>query len=74
MTGAQLVKMLGVTKVRISKAEQDELHGSVTLKTMQSMAEALEAQSLSKEQLEFEIERIAAQIINKILSDFCNDQ
>ena len=113
MSGTQLAKKLGVTKARISKAEQDEPHGSVTLKTMQSMAEAmdckfvyaivpkqnveaviqeraiekararvkaasthmaLEAQSLSKEQLEFEIERIAAQIIDKMPSDFWNDQ
>jgi len=113
MSGTQLAKKLGVTKARISKAEQDEPHGSVTLKTMQSMAEAmdckfvyaivpkqnveavikeraiekaraqvkavsthmaLEAQSLSKEQLEFEIERIAAQIIDKMPSDFWNDE
>ena len=113
MSGRQLAKKLGVTKARISKAEQDEPHGSVTLKTMQSMAEAmdckfvyaivpkqnveavikeravekaraqvkaasthmaLEAQSLSKEQLEFEIERIAAQIIDKMPSDFWNDE
>ena len=113
MSGTQLAKKLGVTKARISKAEQDEPHGSVTLKTMRSMAEAmdckfvyaivpkqnveavikeralekaraqvkaasthmaLEAQSLSKEQLEFEIERIAAQIIDKMPSDFWNDE
>ena len=113
MSGTQLAKKLGVTKARISKAEQDEPRGSVTLKTMQSMAEAmdckfvyaivpkqnvedvikeraiekarvqvkaaslhmaLEAQSLSKEQLEFEIERIAAQIIEKMPSDFWDDQ
>ncbi|MEE9355707.1 MAG: mobile mystery protein A [Methylococcaceae bacterium] len=41
MTGAQLAKRLGVTKARISKAEQDELTGSVTLKTMQNMAAAM---------------------------------
>ncbi|UVW35727.1 mobile mystery protein A [SAR92 clade bacterium H455] len=113
MSGTQLAKKLGVTKARISKAEQDEPHGSITLKTMQSMAEAmdckfvyaivpkqnvedvikeraiekaraqvqaasthmaLEAQSLSKEQLEFEIERIAAQIIDKMPSDFWNNE
>ena len=113
MSGTQLANKLGVTKARISKAEQDEPHGSVTLKTVQSMAEAmdcrfvyaivpkrnvedvikeraiekaraqvkaasihmaLEAQSLSKEQLEFEIERIAAQIIDKMPSDFWNDE
>lgn len=113
MSGTQLANRLGVTRARISKAEQDEPHGSVTLKTVQSMAEAmdcrfvyaivpkqnvedvikeraiekaraqvkaasihmaLEAQSLSKEQLEFEIERIAAQIIDKMPSDFWNDE
>jgi len=113
MSGSQLAKRLGVTKSRVSKAEQDELSGSVTLKTMQSMAEAmdckfvyavvpnndvetiiklrakekerlqvetasmhmaLEAQSLSKEQLEFKIQRIAAQIVDKMPSDFWNDE
>ncbi len=112
MSGTQLAKKLGVTKARISKAEQDEPHGSVTLKTMQNMAEAmdckfvyailpkqnveyvikeraidkaraqvqtasthmaLEAQSLSKDQLEFEIERVAEQIIDKMPPDFWND-
>lgn len=112
MSGTQLAKKLGVTKARISKAEQDEPHGSVTLKTVHTMAQAmdckfvyaivpkqnvedvikeraiekartqvktasthmaLEAQSLSKEQLEFEIERIAAQIMDKMPSDFWND-
>lgn len=113
MSGTQLAKKLGVTKARVSKAEQDEPHGSVTLKTMQTMAEAmdckfvyaivpkqnvenvikeraiekartrvktasthmaLEAQSLSKEQLEYEIERIAAQMVDKMPSDFWNDE
>jgi predicted DNA-binding mobile mystery protein A len=113
MSGTQLAKRLGVTKVRVSKAEQDEPVGSVTLKTMQSMAEAmgckfvyavvpkgnvediikqraiekagrqvkaasthmaLEAQSLSKEQLEFEIERIAAQIVDKMPPDLWSDE
>lgn len=113
MSGTQLAKKLGVTKARISKVEQDEPHGSVTLKTMQTMAKAmdcnfvyaivpkqnvedvlkqraikkaraevkaasthmaLEAQSLSKEQLEYEVERIAAQSMDKIPSDFWNDE
>ncbi len=112
MTGTQLANRLGVTKARISKAEQDEPAGSVTLKTMQSMAAAmdckfvyavvpkqnveevikhravekariqvkaastqmaLEAQSLSREQLEFEIERVAADIMDKMPADFWND-
>jgi predicted DNA-binding mobile mystery protein A len=113
MSGTQLAKKLGVTKARVSKAETDEPHGSVTLKTMQTMAEAmdckfvyaivpkqnvenvikeraiekactrvttasthmaLEAQSLSKDQLEYEIERIAAQMLDKMPSDFWNDE
>lgn len=113
ISGTQLAKKLGVTKARVSKAEQDEPHGSVTLKTMQTMAEAmdckfvyaivpkqnvekvikdraiekarvqvktasthmaLEAQSLNKDQLEFEIDRIAAQIMGKMPSDFWNDE
>lgn len=41
MSGVQLAKRLGVTKARISKVEQDELGGGVTLKTMKSMAEAM---------------------------------
>jgi predicted DNA-binding mobile mystery protein A len=42
MSGPQMAKRLGVTKARISKAELDELRGSVTLKTMQRMAEAMD--------------------------------
>lgn len=113
MSGPQLAKRLGVTKARISKAEQDEPSGSVTLKTMQAMAEAmnckfvyavvpkqnvediikqraiekanaqvrsasthmaLEAQTLSKEQLEYEVERIAAQIVERMPSDLWRDE
>jgi len=112
MSGTQLAKRLGVTKARVSKAEQDEPAGSVTLKSMQAMAKAmdctfvyavvpkqnvegviklraidkariqvkaasthmaLEAQSLSKEQLNFEIERIAAQIMDKMPADLWNE-
>ena len=112
MTGTQLATRLGVTKARISKAEQDEPAGSVTLRTMQTMAAAmdckfvyavvpnqnveevikqravgkariqvkaasthmaLEAQALSKEQLEFEVERIATQIMDKMPADLWND-
>lgn len=41
MSGPQLAKRLGVTKGRISQAEAAELEGGVTLKTMKSMAEAM---------------------------------
>jgi len=113
MSGPQLAKRLGVTKARISKAEQDELSGSLTLKSVQAMAEAmgcrfvyavipeqeieevikqralqkaraqveaasthmaLEAQSLSDEQLTFEVERIATEIVEKMPSDLWNDE
>jgi len=112
MSGAQLAKKLGVTKARVSKAELDEPAGSVTLKTMHSMAVAmdcqfvyaivpkhsveevikqraiekaqaqvkaasthmaLEAQSLNQEQLNFEIERVAAQIMEQMPADLWND-
>ncbi|MEH6591334.1 MAG: mobile mystery protein A [Halioglobus sp.] len=112
MSGSQLAKRLGVTKARVSKAEQGELTGSVTIKTMQSMAEAmncrfvyavvpdqeieemikrrafqkageqvknasthmaLEAQTLSDDQLSFEIDRIASEMVEKMPSDLWND-
>jgi predicted DNA-binding mobile mystery protein A len=112
MSGLQLAKRLGVTKSRVSKAEQGELTGSVTIKTMQSMAEAmncrfvyavvpdreieevikkralqqarervrgasthmaLEAQTLSDEQLTFEIDRIASEMVEKMPSDLWNN-
>lgn len=113
MSGTQLATRLGVSKARISKAEKDEPAGSVTLKTMHTMAEAmdckfvyavipekkveeiikqraikkareqvkatsthvaLESQSLSKDLIEFEVDRIAKEIIEKMPSDFWNDK
>jgi len=113
LSGTQLAKRLNVTKARVFKVERDEPQGGVTLRTMQSMAEAmdcqfvyaivpesnvedvikaraiekaraqveaasthmaLEAQSLSQEQLEFEIERIAAEMMDKMPSDFWADE
>jgi predicted DNA-binding mobile mystery protein A len=41
MSGAQLAKKMGVTRARIAQAEQAELHGGVTLKSMQATAEAM---------------------------------
>jgi len=41
MSGLQLANRLGVTKARISKAEHDELTGSLTLRSVQKMAEAM---------------------------------
>lgn len=113
MSATQLAKRAGMTKARISRLEKDEPAGSVTLKTMHTMAEAmgcrfvyalipeaeveevikkralekareqvktasthmaLESQSLSKEQLEYEIDRIAAQIVEKMPSDLWSDK
>lgn len=113
MSGTRLAKRLGVTKGRISQAEAGELSGSVTLRTMQTMAEsmgcrfvyaivpekdietvikdqavkkaiarvnaasthmALEAQSLGRQALDSEIERIAAEIMSKMPSDFWSEK
>lgn len=42
MSGTQLARRLQVSQPRIPRLEQDELTGSVTLKTMQQVAEALD--------------------------------
>ncbi len=42
MSGRQLAQRLKVSQPRITRLEQDELTGSVTLKTMQQVAEALD--------------------------------
>lgn len=41
MSGAQLARKMGVTRARIAQAEQAELGGGATLKSMQAMAEAM---------------------------------
>jgi predicted DNA-binding mobile mystery protein A len=41
MSGSQVARRLGVTRSRISQAEQSELSGGATLKTMHSIAEAM---------------------------------
>lgn len=41
MSGAQLARKMGVTRALISQAESNEVYGNVTLKTMQTMAEAM---------------------------------
>ena len=41
MSAAQLARRLGLTRARVSQAEQAELLGGVTLKTMRAIAEAL---------------------------------
>ncbi len=44
MTGSQLARRLGVTRQRISRIEQDEVSGKVTLETMHKTAEALDCE------------------------------
>jgi len=41
MTGGQLARRLKVNKQRVSRIEQDEKLGNITLKTLRSVAEAL---------------------------------
>jgi predicted DNA-binding mobile mystery protein A len=41
MSGAQLARKMGVTRARVAQAEQAELTGGATLKSMQAAAEAL---------------------------------
>lgn len=113
MSGTQLAKRLGVTKGQISQTESGELSGSVTLKTMQKMAQAmdcrfvyavvpeseieeiikkrayqkareqiksastqmaLEAQSLNDEQLDYAVDQLASEIVEKMPSDLWNDE
>lgn len=44
MSGVQLAKRLGVTRGMVNKTEKNELLGSVTIKTMQNFADAMECQ------------------------------
>lgn len=44
MSGAQLAKKMDVTRARVAQAEQAELSGAITLKSMQAMAEAMGCQ------------------------------
>lgn len=41
MSGAQLARRIGVTRARIASAEQAELSGGITLKSLQTAAEAM---------------------------------
>ena len=104
MSAAQLGRRLGKTRALVSNTEKAELDGGVTLKTMRSMAEAvncrfvyafvpeesaetiirrrarekakqrvmeasshmaLEQQTISQSQIEFEIERLAENILRE---------
>ena len=113
MSGAQLARRLGVSRSQVSKTEKNELSGSVTIKTMQHMAEkmdcrfvyaivpekrvedillarakekafsivkrtnehmALEGQTLSAQQIQFEVERLQKDLVNTMPSDFWDDK
>ncbi len=41
MSGAQLGRLMGITRAAVSNTEKAELSGGVTIKTMQQMAEAM---------------------------------
>ena len=41
MSAAQVARRLGVTRAQVSNTEKGELNGSLTLKTLQSQAEAM---------------------------------
>lgn len=43
MTGAQLGRRMGLSRKRISQVEKAELDGGVTLRSMQDLAEAMDA-------------------------------
>jgi predicted DNA-binding mobile mystery protein A len=58
MSGTQLAKRLNVTKGRVSQAESAELSGSATLKSMQSMAQAMNCRFVYAVIPEKEIEKI----------------
>lgn len=113
MSGAQLARKIGATRSRVAQAEKNELAGTVTLKTLQQMAEAmgcrvvyaivpvtgmtddliasrakekarklveqagkhmaLEAQALSPQQTQYEIERLQRQIMTELPSDLWDD-
>lgn len=113
MSGAQLARKIGATRSLVAQAERNELAGTVSLKTLQQMAQAmgcrfvyaivpakgtaddlianrakekarklveqagkhmaLEAQSLSPHQMQYEIERLQRQIITDLPSDLWDD-
>lgn len=113
MSGAQLARRVGQTRGAITKAENQELKGAITLNTMQAAAEAmgcrfvyaivpdggsvstivmdqalkkaratvnrasdhmgLESQSLTREEVAQEIERLAQSIAARMPHDLWND-
>jgi len=113
MSGAQLAIKMGVTRARVAQAEQAELSGGATLKSMQAVAEAmgcrfvyavvperriedlimaqarkkataivgtasthmaLESQTLPKDKIAQEVERLTHDLAREMASDFWNDK
>ena len=72
MTGEQLAKRLHSNKQRISRIEQDEKFGKVTLKTLKNVAEALDCEFIygfvPKESLEQAVRNQAKVIAKKRMS------
>jgi len=58
MSGPQLAKRLGVTKWQVSKTEKGEVAGSVTLKSMNNMAHAMNCRFVYAVIPEKEIEQV----------------
>jgi len=108
MSGAQLARLLGVSRSQVAQSERNELSGAVTLKTLQGAAEAmgcrlvyaivpadtvenmisrrakekaqqivgkvnvhmaLESQALDAKSREYEVKRIAQELLNSMPSD-----
>jgi predicted DNA-binding mobile mystery protein A len=113
MSGAQLAKRMGVTRARVAQAENAELSGGATLKSMQAAAEAmgcrfvyaivpekriedvimaqarkkaialvgtasthmaLESQTLPKDKIAQEVERLTREIAQEMPPDFWSDK
>jgi len=72
MSARQLAKRMGVKQQRIVRIEQDEKQGRVTLKTMQSAAEAIDCEFVygfvPKESLEQAIRNQARRVAAKRMS------
>ena len=71
MTGEQFANRLNTNKQRISRIEQDELSGNVTIKTMRNTAEALDCVFVyclvPKDSLENTVRRRAKILAHKLM-------
>ena len=60
MSGPQLARRLGVTRAQVYNTEKGELNGSVTIKTLQKMAEAMGCRLVYAIIPEHEVEKLLA--------------